>query len=103
MSELCTHCHRGRILNGECDVCCRKPPAPGGGSACVKWGCKSERLVWLKKDDDLSTYNGFLIAKLDGWYCPKCGGSYGNSNPPNTEALPEAGGSLEAEAVIKHQ
>jgi hypothetical protein len=58
--------------------------ARGSAARCGAWGCHDADLVWMKAGDDCQTKNGFLIAKLDGWYCPVCAGSYGNSKPQNT-------------------
>ncbi len=43
---------------------------------CTKFGCAGQELVHLKKGQTLQTSNGFLIAKISGWYCPHCMGSY---------------------------
>lgn len=43
---------------------------------CVIFRCDKATLVFLKRGETMQTGNGFLIAKLDGWYCPKCAGSY---------------------------
>lgn len=34
-------------------------------------------LVYMKCGESKQTDNGFLIARVKGWYCPKCAGSYG--------------------------
>jgi hypothetical protein len=44
---------------------------------CVILGCRNAKLIFLKEGDAQQTANGFLIAKITGWYCPKCAGSYG--------------------------
>lgn len=45
---------------------------------CVKWGCNKVALVFLRRDQSHQTNNGFFVIKIDGDYCPNCGGSYGN-------------------------
>jgi len=37
-------------------------------------------LKWLDKGSELQTANGFLIAKIPGFYCPQCAGSYGGKS-----------------------
>lgn len=60
-----------------------KPPlADAAGSAsprCVKYGCQQAELLYLIKGESRQTQNGFLIAKIDGWYCPHCAGGYGGN------------------------
>lgn len=54
--------------------------APVTGSAagrCVKWGCEDAALIWLEVGQSLQTFNGYLVPKVSGWYCPVCAGSYG--------------------------
>lgn len=46
---------------------------------CHRWGCEEAALVWMRKGDARQTFNGFLSAKIAGWYCPVCGGGYGGS------------------------
>lgn len=48
---------------------------------CVRFSCDSTALVWLEKGEARQTGNGFLIAKIAGWYCPKCAGGYGGTKP----------------------
>ncbi len=43
---------------------------------CTQWKCGNMPLVFLKKGDGMQTGNGYLIAKIRAWYCPKCMGSY---------------------------
>lgn len=51
---------------------------------CTNWKCYKQNLWWMEVGDCRQTNNGFLVVKIKGWYCPKCGGSYGG-NPPNAE------------------
>lgn len=44
---------------------------------CNVWGCSNAELKWMEVGDAMQTANGFLIAKVGGWYCPVCAGSYG--------------------------
>lgn len=44
---------------------------------CRKWGCSDAKLIWMKTGESRHIRKGFLIAKIGGWYCPVCGGSYG--------------------------
>lgn len=46
---------------------------------CVKWSCENAGLVFLKRGESHQTGNGFFTIHIDGWYCPKCGGSYGGA------------------------
>lgn len=48
---------------------------------CIVWGCGFVELVWLDKGQSRQTSNGFLVAKIGAWYCPKCAASYGGTNP----------------------
>lgn len=48
---------------------------------CVRFSCDYTALVWLEKGESRQTGNGFLIAKIAGWYCPKCAGAYGGTKP----------------------
>lgn len=50
---------------------------------CVRFNCDYAPLIYLKKEESKQTQNGFLIAKVDGWYCPVCACSYGPMTPPN--------------------
>lgn len=53
------------------------------GFRCRMWGCENAALRWLKIGEYAKTFNGLLIARAAGWYCPVCGGSYGPE--PNPE------------------
>ncbi len=44
---------------------------------CVKFGCDYAKLTFLKVGECHQTNNGFFTIKIDGWYCPVCGGGYG--------------------------
>lgn len=44
---------------------------------CIRFQCDEADLVWLEAGQSRQTYNGFLVAKVPGWYCPKCAGAYG--------------------------
>lgn len=44
---------------------------------CFKFGCNNARLVFLEVGESRQTNNGFLIARIAGYYCPVCAGSYG--------------------------
>jgi len=44
---------------------------------CVQAWCDHAELIYLKDGDARQTKNGLLIAKINGWYCPVCAGSYG--------------------------
>lgn len=44
---------------------------------CRVFGCADAPLVWMKVGESRQTRNGFLIAKVKGWYCPICATSYG--------------------------
>lgn len=44
---------------------------------CVKSECNNEDLIYLRLGWALQTNNGFLIAKMKGWYCFNCAASYG--------------------------
>lgn len=46
-------------------------------SKCVKYECEFSKLIRLDKGESMQTNNGFLIAKIGAWYCPRCSGSYG--------------------------
>ena len=64
-------------------------PAPGSAATCTNWKCYKQTLWWMEVGDCRQTNNGFLVVKIKGWYCPKCGGSYGGNPPPN-EKLTDA-------------
>jgi hypothetical protein len=49
---------------------------------CTKWGCDHRELTWMEAGGHAQTENGFLIPKVDGWYCCSCSGSYGNTPAP---------------------
>jgi len=34
------------------------------------WKCDSARLMFLQVGQAMQTTNGFLVAKVCGWYCP---------------------------------
>lgn len=45
---------------------------------CGGWKCKLAKLVRLEVGDSMQTGNGFLTARVPGWYCPVCAASYGD-------------------------
>lgn len=49
---------------------------------CMITRCERAPLVWLRRGQSQQTENGFFTVTLDGWYCPKCGGSYGPTPKP---------------------
>jgi hypothetical protein len=46
---------------------------------CVKFGCENAVLIFSKTGAAWQSSNGFIIVKIDGWYCPNCGAGYGGS------------------------
>ncbi len=44
---------------------------------CTNWRCDKAPLVRMRAGDEMQTANGFLIAKIDGMFCPVCAGGYG--------------------------
>lgn len=46
---------------------------------CSKCYPKPPTLVWMEVNQSRQTSNGFLIAKVPGWYCPRCAGCYGGN------------------------
>lgn len=46
-------------------------------AACVKYGCWRTPLKYMNAGESHQTTNGFFVIKIGGWYCPRCGGSYG--------------------------
>ena len=43
-----------------------------------KWDRPAPQLIYLRRGEARQTERGgFLIAKVPGWYCPICAGSYG--------------------------
>lgn len=75
----CRWCGRmNQRRNLPCWKCGRTLPASdGSGQRCVRFQCDEADLVWLEVGQSRQTYNGFLVAKVPGWYCPKCAGAYG--------------------------
>jgi len=55
-----------------------KHPKKAAERTCTRFGCNRPPLIHLKKGDSRQTNNGFLIAKVPGYYCPTCAASYGN-------------------------
>ena len=52
---------------------------------CNKFGCGGHASTkWLNIGESMQTANGFIIAKVSGWFCPICGGGYGSGDPPAT-------------------
>lgn len=48
---------------------------------CVVFKCGCAPLIQLKAGESRQTRSGFLTARVDGWYCPICAGSYGSFTP----------------------
>lgn len=57
------------------------------GLRCTRWECNGTPLVWMDIDESRQTENGFLIAKVAGWFCPKCAAGFGGM-PPNAKGQP---------------
>jgi hypothetical protein len=64
---------------------CEAAPTPGSVLRCVLFKCNNAEAVWMEVGDCHQTRNGFFTIKIDGLYCPECGGGYGGSKPPNAE------------------
>lgn len=43
---------------------------------CTGFTCFDVPLIWLDRGQHVQTQNAFLIAIVDGWYCPKCAAGY---------------------------
>lgn len=44
---------------------------------CVRYGCWRTPLKYMRVDESHQTTNGFFTIKVNGYYCPRCGASYG--------------------------
>ena len=51
--------------------------AATGSAVCVRYGCWRTPLKHMAIGESHQTTNGFFTIKITGWYCPRCGGSYG--------------------------
>lgn len=57
-------------------------PVESATLRCVCFGCDYAPLIYLRVGETKQTRNGYLVSKIDGWYCPMCAGGYGGMTSP---------------------
>lgn len=81
--NLCRRCNDYFIGDKRAGICadCAYP-----AMTCTNWRCYKQALWWMEAGDSRqTTLNGFLVVKIKGWYCPKCGNCYGSYFPPKPD------------------
>lgn len=53
-------------------------PCPGSVARCTQRSCENAALIWRIKGEWHKCHNGDRTIQITGWYCPVCGGGYGN-------------------------